>query len=124
MAIEHALVNAMFRGNLELGPSVTPAHRALVYDDATTDLIEKRKQSDPYQKRRVHVRATTSKNEIEVVIRDQGKGFDVTQVPGPGDPKVLDTESGRGLVLMASFADELTFNDRGTEVTAFLEPVE
>ncbi len=49
VAIEHALVNAMYRGNLELGPSVTPAHRALVYDDATTDLIERRKQSDPYQ---------------------------------------------------------------------------
>ncbi len=47
VAIEHAIINAMFRGNLELGPSVTPAHRALVYDGATTDLIERRKQSRP-----------------------------------------------------------------------------
>ena len=39
------------------------------------------------------------------------------QLPGPGDPKVLDTESGRGLVLMASFTDELIFNDVGNEVT-------
>jgi CheY-like chemotaxis protein len=117
VAIEHALVNAMYRGNLELGPSVTPAHRALVYDDATTDLIERRKQSDPYQSRRVHVEATASKEEVRVLIRDQGKGFDTTQVPGPGDPKVLNTESGRGLVLMASFMDELVFNESGTEVT-------
>ena len=117
VAIEHALVNAMYRGNLELGPSVTPAHRALVYDDATTDLIERRKQSDPYQKRKVHVTATISKEEIRIEIRDQGKGFDITQVPGPGDPKVLDTESGRGLVLMASFTDELIFNEKGTAVT-------
>jgi CheY-like chemotaxis protein len=117
VAIEHALVNAMYRGNLELGPSVTPAHRALVYDDATTDLIERRKQSDPYQNRRVHVEATASKEEVRVLIRDQGKGFDTTQVPGPGDPKVLNTESGRGLVLMASFMDELVFNESGTEVT-------
>ena len=49
VALEHALVNAMYRGNLELGPSVTPPHRAIVYDDATTDLIEKRKASSPYQ---------------------------------------------------------------------------
>ena len=117
VAIEHALVNAMYRGNLELGASVTPAHRALVYDDATTDLIERRKQTDPYQRRRVHVEATASKQEIRVLVRDQGKGFDTTQVPGPGDPKVLDTESGRGLVLMVSFTDELIFNDKGTEVT-------
>jgi CheY-like chemotaxis protein len=117
VAIEHALVNAVYRGNLELGPSVTPAHRALVYDDATTDLIERRKQSDPYQNRRVHVEATASKEEVRVLIRDQGKGFDTTQVPGPDDPKVLNTESGRGLVLMASFMDELVFNESGTEVT-------
>lgn len=117
VAIEHALVNSMYRGNLELGPSVTPNHRALVYDDATTDLIEKRKQSDPYQNRRVHVEAAATKEEIRILIRDQGKGFDTSQIPGPGDPKVLDTESGRGLVLMASFMDELTFNDSGTEVT-------
>lgn len=117
VAVEHALVNAMYRGNLELGPSVTPAHRALVYDDATTDLIERRKQSDPYQNRRVHVEATASKEQIRVLIRDQGKGFDTTHVPGPGDPKVLNTESGRGLVLMASFMDELVFNESGTEVT-------
>ncbi len=61
--------------------------------------------------------ATASKEEIRVLIRDQGKGFDTNHVPGPGDPKVLDTESGRGLVLMASFTDELIFNDKGTEVT-------
>lgn len=117
VAIEHALVNAMYRGNLELGPSVTPTHRALVYDDATTDLIEKRKQSAPYQDRRVHVEATASKEEIRILIRDEGKGFDTSQALGTDDAKVLDTESGRGLVLMASFTDELIFNDSGCEVT-------
>ncbi|MEM8669975.1 MAG: response regulator [Planctomycetota bacterium] len=117
VAIEHALVNAMYRGNLELGPSVTPAHRALVYDGATTDLIDKRKSSDPYQTRRVSVDATASKHEIRVIVRDQGKGFDTSSVPGPEDPKVLDTESGQGLVLMASFTDELVYNDIGNEVT-------
>lgn len=117
VAVEHALVNAMYRGNLELGPSVTPAHRAIVFDDATSDTIEKRKTSDPYQKRRVHVHAAACKSELRVTIRDEGKGFDTSKVPGAGDPKVLDTESGKGLVLMASFTDELIFNDAGNEVT-------
>ncbi len=117
VAVEHALLNAMYRGNLELGPSVTPTHRALVYDGATTDLIEKRKTSDPYQTRRVFVDATASKQEIRIVIRDQGRGFDTSAVPKAEDPKVIDTESGQGLVLMASFTDELIFNDIGNEVT-------
>ena len=55
-----SLVNAMYRGNLALGPSVTPAHRAIVYDDATTNLIETRKQSEPY-KTASSVEATTGR---------------------------------------------------------------
>jgi hypothetical protein len=117
VALEHALVNAMYRGNLEVGPSVTPPHRAIVYDDATTDLIEKRKSTAPYKDRIVHVDASASKEEIRILVRDEGKGFNTADLPGPGDPKVLDTESGRGLVLMVSFTDELIFNDTGNEVT-------
>lgn len=117
VAVEHALVNAMYRGNLELGPSLTPPHRAIVYDDATSDLIEKRKATEPYKDRRVHVEATISKEEIRIVVRDEGNGFDTSKVPGRADPKVLDTESGQGLVLMASFTDEMIFNSPGNEVT-------
>lgn len=115
-AIEHAVVNAMFRGNLELGPSVTPPHPALVYEDATTELIEKRKQSSPYKERRVHVEAIAKKSEIRILVRDEGFGFDTTKIPQPDDPKALDSESGRGLVLMRSFTDEMTFNLEGNEV--------
>jgi CheY-like chemotaxis protein len=117
VALEHALVNAMYRGNLELGPSVTPPHRAIVYDDATSDLIERRRNSPPYRDRLVHVDAIAGKDEIRITVRDEGKGFDVSQVPRAINPKALDSESGRGLVLMASFTDQLIFNDTGNEVT-------
>ena len=115
-AIEHAVVNAMFRGNLELGPSVTPSHRALVYDDATTALIEKRKITEPYADRRVHVEATATKTEIRFLVRDDGNGFDISKVKQKGEVQKLDTESGRGLVLMQSFTDEMNFNVTGNEV--------
>ncbi|MGB7325817.1 MAG: response regulator [Rubripirellula sp.] len=116
-AVEHALLNAMYRGNLSLGPSVTPPHRAIIYDDATTDLVESRKQTAPYKDRHVHVEATASKDEIRVVVRDEGKGFNTSELPSREDAQVLDTESGRGLVLMRSFTDELIFNSTGNEVT-------
>jgi hypothetical protein len=116
-AIEHAVINAMFRGNLELGPSVTPSHRALVYDGATSDLIEKRKTSDPYQSRTVYVEATISKTDFRVLIRDQGKGFNTSKASAKMDLVASDGESGHGLILMRSFTDELTFNESGNEVT-------
>jgi CheY-like chemotaxis protein len=117
VAVEHALLNAMFRGNLELGPSVTPGHRALVYDGATSNLIQQRQSSDPYQTRQVYVDATASRDEIRISIRDEGKGFDTSSMPKPGDLKKLNEESGQGLVLMSSFTDSLIFNDQGNEVT-------
>lgn len=117
VAIEHAVINAMYRGNLELGPSVTPPHRALVYDGATTDLIERRKSQSPYKDRLVHVEATACKQEVRVLVRDGGKGFNIEKVPDASSPDALDSETGRGLVLMKSFTDELSFNERGNEVT-------
>ncbi len=117
VAVEHALMNAMYRGNLELGPSVTPAHRAIIYDDATSDLIERRKTQSPYMERSVHVEAIASADEIRILVRDQGKGFDLNKVPDAVTADSLDSESGRGLLLMKSFSDELIFNDQGNEVT-------
>lgn len=117
VAIEHALVNAMYRGNLQLGPSVTPPHHAIIYDDATSDLIERRKSEAPYKDRMVHVDATASKEEIRIVIRDEGNGFDTSKVPEKVNADLFAAESGKGLVLMKSFADELFFNETGNEVT-------
>ncbi|OYP34965.1 response regulator [Rhodopirellula sp. MGV] len=117
VAIEHALVNAMFRGNLQLGPSVTPAHHAIIYEDASSDLIERRKNEAPYKDRKIYVHASASKSEIRLTIRDEGPGFNTSKVPITVNPDVFSAESGQGLVLMKSFADELTYNDIGNEVT-------
>lgn len=117
VAVEHAIINAMYRGNLALGRSVTPPHRAIVYDGATTPLIETRKAEAPYKDRHVHIEATASKEEIRVTVRDEGKGFDIAKVPAPDQTQALDTETGQGLVLMQAFTDELIFNETGNEVT-------
>ena len=117
VAIEHAVMNAMYRGNLQLGPSVTPPHHAIIYDDATTDLIERRKNEEPYKDRKIYVTAIASVDEIRVVIRDEGNGFDTSKIPESVPDDVFAAESGKGLTLMKSFADELSFNEAGNEVT-------
>lgn len=117
VAVEHAIINAMYRGNLALGRSVTPPHRAIVYDGATTPLIESRKADPAYKDRRVHVEAIAGKDEIRVTVRDQGKGFDISKVPVDGQTQPMDHQSGQGLVLMQAFSDQLIFNPTGNEVT-------
>jgi serine/threonine-protein kinase RsbW len=51
-----------------------------------------------------------------ILIRDQGKGFDLAKVKDPLDRKNLFAESGRGVFILRSFMDEVDFRfDRGTE---------
>ncbi len=117
VAIEHAVLNAMYRGNLELGREQTPSDQAIVYDDATSEEIQERLATAPYKDRRVYVEVTATKSDVRVVVRDEGDGFDTSIVPIPENPDVLESEGGRGLVMMSSFVDEIQFNDCGNEVT-------
>ena len=56
-------------------------------------------------------------NELEIEVRDQGEGFDPANVPDPTNAENLLKTSGRGIFLMRTFMDEVSFNDRGNEVT-------
>ena len=60
---------------------------------------------------------SSTRSEAQFVIRDQGPGFDPKSLPPAGQPGSLDPDTGRGLVLMRAFMDEVTFNERGNEVT-------
>ncbi len=48
-----------------------------------------------------------------VLVEDEGEGFDPKELPNTGSLKSLYAESGRGIVLMRSFTDELRYYRRG-----------
>ena len=55
-----------------------------------------------------------------LTIQDAGKGFDVqAAIDRSNNPELL-LASGRGLMLMRAFADEMFFNSTGNEVTLVL----
>jgi serine/threonine-protein kinase RsbW len=60
----------------------------------------------------------TTNGDLVITIRDQGKGLDVEKIPDPLAPENLMKTSGRGIFLIRSFMDEVTFNpsQTGTEV--------
>ncbi len=111
VALEEALANALYHGNLEVASSLRE-----VDDRAYFDTVEARRCQEPYQSRRIHVEAVLSRDEAEFVVRDDGQGFDPTQLPDPTDPANLEKSSGRGILLMRTFMDQVTFNPQGNEV--------
>jgi serine/threonine-protein kinase RsbW len=57
---------------------------------------------------------------IEIKIRDQGEGFDPESTPDPTDDDHVLNSSGRGILMIRAFVDDVGFRfkrGRGTEVT-------
>jgi CheY-like chemotaxis protein/anti-sigma regulatory factor (Ser/Thr protein kinase) len=112
VAVEEALLNAIVHGNLEVSSELRQ------HDDAAYHrLAEERRHLPPYRERHVHLRATLSRNEAVFVVRDEGPGFDPASLPDPTDPENLELTSGRGLLLIQTFMDEIAYNRSGNELT-------
>lgn len=112
MALREALANAVEHGNLE-------ASSKLREDDETVYhrlLAERRKQS-PFRERRVFVTAEETRDGVTYTIRDEGPGFNPANLPDPTDPANLERVSGRGLLLIHAFMDEVRHNSTGNEIT-------
>jgi CheY-like chemotaxis protein len=112
VAVEEALLNALLHGNLEVSSTLRQQD-----DGAYHRLAEERRHQAPYRDRRVHLRATLSRNEAVFVVRDEGPGFDPASLPDPTDPENLEQTSGRGLLLIQTFMDEIAYNRTGNELT-------
>jgi serine/threonine-protein kinase RsbW len=68
----------------------------------------------------VHVRCRCHVGKgISITVSDQGQGFDPSAVPDPLSVDNLDAEHGRGIHLMKLAMDEVSFEQRGTEVHMF-----
>ena len=59
---------------------------------------------------------------MEIIIKDQGKGFDPLTVPDPTKPENILKDNGRGIHIMRSFLDDLKYNftPTGTETILIL----
>lgn len=70
--------------------------------------------------KRVRVEVTLGPDHIRARVTDQGVGFDPASVPDPTAPANLTKPGGRGLFLMRKLLDEVSFNERGNQVTLVL----
>ncbi|HZN34134.1 MAG TPA: response regulator [Pirellulaceae bacterium] len=112
IALEEALRNAMYHGNLEL-TSEQREGDPVKYQE----LIEDRNTRDPFAGRVLTVTVSVTPTSGRFTIRDQGPGFDPRKLPDPTDPENIEKVSGRGLLLMRTFMDEVVFNESGNQVT-------
>ncbi len=111
IALEEALLNALFHGNLELSSDLRQEDENAYYEAA-----EERRRRPPYKDRRIHFKATLGPEEAVFVVRDEGPGFDVGLLPDPTDPSNMERVGGRGILLIRTFMDEARHNEAGNEL--------
>jgi len=115
MALEEALNNAFYHGNLQISSELK--------EDGSSRYIElaaERELLAPWCHRSVYVTELVSAFGLWITIRDEGRGFNVAAaIERCNDPEAL-LASGRGLLLMRGFSDEMFFNVSGNEVTLVL----
>ena len=112
-AVYEALVNAIEHGNLEVPSALRAQDDRRPYNE----LVRKRLREQPFCARKVYVSARFSSAEAGFTIRDEGPGFDPSILPDPTDPANFESVSGRGILLIRSFMDEVSFNATGNEIT-------
>jgi CheY-like chemotaxis protein/anti-sigma regulatory factor (Ser/Thr protein kinase) len=112
VALEEAVLNGMYHGNLEVDSKLRQVDEKQFHR-----LIEERRHLPPYSARQLHVRACMSPTRAEFTVADEGPGFDPSSLPDPTDPVNLETIGGRGLLLIRTFMDEVRFNERGNAIT-------
>jgi CheY-like chemotaxis protein/anti-sigma regulatory factor (Ser/Thr protein kinase) len=112
IALEEAMLNAIYHGNLEVSSELRQQG-----DEAFHKLARSRRREEPYRSRRVRVTARLTPTLAMFVIIDQGPGFDVANLPDPTHPDFLEKPSGRGVLLMRTFMDEVRYNAVGNRVT-------
>jgi anti-sigma regulatory factor (Ser/Thr protein kinase) len=112
VALDEALVNALYHGNLELSSELRDSDGRAYHA-----LINQRGEQSPYRDRRIFVDATLSSKEAVINIRDEGPGFDPSNLPDPLEPTNLERMGGRGVLLMRTFMDDVLYNQSGNQVT-------
>lgn len=122
IALEEAMLNALLSGNLEMGAEQVQTARKYLRQGQQWGLVESRRQSSPFAERTAWVRVTISPDQATFVVRDEGNGFDISEVPPKHDAEPLENRHGRGLVLIKNFMDEVQFSPEGNEVTMVLRP--
>jgi CheY-like chemotaxis protein len=112
IALQEALTNAIYHGNLELQSDLRQDDERIYYGMAA-----QRRFIEPYRSRRLHVHACLEREQATYVINDEGPGFDTSALDRPIDPEDLMKIGGRGMLLIRTFMDQVEFNDAGNQIT-------
>ena len=110
MAIGEAVHNAIEHGCLELDSELRES-------PDWARLIEMRRRTEPWCSREVEIHVDVRPHQIKVVVRDGGNGCTPARRASRPSCRQLTHGGGRGLLMIQSVMDVVSFNSTGNEIT-------
>jgi CheY-like chemotaxis protein/anti-sigma regulatory factor (Ser/Thr protein kinase) len=112
VALQEALCNALYHGNLEVSSDLRQEDEKRFEAEA-----EVRRGLEPYRSRRIRVHAQLDRDAARFVVGDDGPGFDTAIWDRPVVTDEISQIGGRGLLLIRTFMDQVSFNKAGNQIT-------
>ncbi len=79
--------------------------------EAVNNAIQHGNKSNPDKK--IDIEFKPEKDIINCFVKDEGQGFDYSNIPDPTDPENIEKLNGRGVFLMKHLADAVEFHENG-----------
>lgn len=86
----------------------------LALEEALTNAIKHGNRLDPRKK--VHIEATVTDKRAQIIVEDEGEGFDRHGVPDPTAEENLEKCSGRGILLIEAYMSRVVWDRGGRRV--------
>lgn len=113
MAVEQALNNALYRGNLEIQGDYKIPFAQRMSDIKHLELIESRLTSKPFMDRRIQVVIDVKPTRFAMRVKDGGRGFDPSACGSWEHPDA------RGIILMRAFMDAVEYSHGGNDLQIY-----
>ena len=118
VALNAAIQNCIYFGNLELTPQQLHETRHLADSGKSFDrMVYQRSSVPPYRERVVHIGIMMIPTEVRFTIRHEGPGFDLKATLESDEVAELATDQPSGWFSVRPFVGQISFNASGNEVT-------
>ncbi len=93
--------------------AITPEELYLSLDEAITNAMEHGNKWDP--RKTINVTAIADDKEIHILITDQGKGFDTSEIEAQLNNRDILSNRGRGIYIINQFC-KISWNTKGNQI--------
>ncbi len=121
IALEEALSNALYHGNLEISSQEMARVRSEATDGAVEQMLSDRLRQQALKDRKIIVDVHITSHTARFVIRDDGPGFNREAVLNAGSD-YFERGENCGTTLMCALMDEVLYNKTGNQVTLIKVP--